>query len=323
MLIVTGGIWVSRYILKRCLQIIPTLLGISIICFFLIRLAPGDPAHAILGINATPENVNYINKFYGLDKPIYIQYFIWMKKVLLLDLGKSIYSNEDILQILISRIPVTFQLAFLSMIIALIISIPAGILSAVKRNTFIDNFTRIITFIGISIPGFWLGILLIYVFAVIIPIFSLYGFVSIFIDFSEGLRHLFLPAITLGISLAAVICRIIRTSMLGVLNENYITTARSKGLKESTVIVKHGFRNTLIPVVTVISIQLGSVLGGSALIEVVFALPGLGRLLVDSIFSRDYPVVQIVVLFYAFIFVMINLLIDIVYTYLDPRIVYN
>jgi len=289
----------------------------------LIRLVPGDPAHAILGISATPENVEYINKLYGLDKPIFIQYIVWMKKVLSLDLGKSIYSNEDILEILISRIPVTFQLAFLSMLIALLVSIPVGIVSAVRRNTFLDKLVCILTFGGISIPGFWLGIILIFLFAVILPVFPLYGFVSIFTDFTEGLRHLFLPAITLGISLAAVVCRIIRASMMGVLAENYIITARSKGLKESAVIIKHGFRNTLIPVTTVIGIQVGTVLGGSALIEVVFALPGLGRLMVDSIFSRDYPVVQIIVLFYAFIFVMINLLIDILYTYLDPRIVYN
>lgn len=289
----------------------------------MIRLVPGDPAHAILGINATPDNVEYINKLYGLDKPIFIQYIVWMKKVLNLDLGKSIYSNEDILQILISRIPVTFQLAFLSMLIALLVSIPVGIVSAVRRNTFLDKLVCILTFWGISIPGFWLGIILIFLFAVNLPVFPLYGFVSIFTDFTEGLRHLSLPAITLGISLAAVVCRITRASMMEVLAENYIISARSKGLKEGAVIIKHGFRNTLIPVTTIIGIQAGTVLGGSTLIEVVFALPGLGRLMVDSIFSRDYPVVQIIVLFYAFIFVMINLLIDILYTYLDPRIVYN
>ena len=313
----------KKYVLKRIIQLLPTLLGISIITFFLIRLTPGEPAVAILGVNATPEKIAYINEIYGLDKPIFIQYFIWMKKVLFLDLGKSIFSNEDILKILKTRIPVSFQLAFFSIIISLIISIPLGIISAVKRNSVIDNLGRIIAFFGVSMPGFWLGIVLIFVFAVLFPIFPLYGFESLFINFSAGFRHLFLPSITLGTSLAAIVTRMTRASMLEILSENYINTARAKGLKERVVILRHAFRNTLIPVITVIAIQLGYVLGGSVLIEVVFALPGLGRLMVDSIFQRDYPVVQIIVLFYACIFVFINLLVDIIYTYLDPRILYD
>jgi peptide/nickel transport system permease protein len=314
---------VARYIVGRCLQLVPTLLGISIICFFLIRLVPGDPALAILGISATPDDIEYIRELYGLDKPVFIQYIIWVKKVLCLDFGKSIYSNEDISGILISRVPVSFQLALLSMFISLSISMPAGIISAVKRNSFLDRLICIFTTAGISIPGFWLGIILIYVFGVVFPVFPLYGFVNIFSDFTEGLKHLFLPAFTLGLSLASFTCRMTRAGMIGVLNENYIITARAKGLKEATVITKHAFRNTLIPLTTVIGIQTGTVLGGSALIEVVFALPGLGRLLVDSIFTRDYPVVQIIVLLYAIMFVLINLLSDILYTFLDPRIVYS
>ncbi len=313
----------KRYIIKRLLQLIPTLIGVSIITFFLIRLAPGDPATAILGINATPEKVEYINKVYRLDQPLPIQYLSWMGKVFKLDLGRSILFNQDITELLLVRIPVSFQLALFAMLISLLVSLPSGIISAVKRNTLFDHMARFVAFLGISIPGFWLGILLLYLFGVLVPLFPLYGFKSIFTDFSAGINHIFLPALTLGLALAAMVTRMTRSSMLDILHENYITTARSKGLIERAVILKHAFNNAIIPIITVVGVQLGYILGGSVLVEVVFALPGLGRLMVDSIFKRDYPVVQAIVLFYALIFILINLIVDLLYAYLDPRISYE
>jgi len=312
-----------KYIIRRLLQLIPTLLGVSLITFVFIHLAPGDPATAILGLEATPEKIEYIEKKYGLDKPLPIQYLVWLKSVLQGDLGRSISENQPVSKLILQRIPVTFQLAIASMLVSLLIALPAGILSAVKRDSAFDYGARIFAFIGVSVPNFWFGLLLIIVFGVTLQVLPVYGYVSVFENVWEGLRHLVLPAFTLGTSLAAIVTRMVRSSLLEVLHQDYVLTARSKGLTERRVIGVHAFRNALIPVVTIVGLQLGYILGGSVLTETVFALPGLGRLMVEAIFKRDYPLVQGAVLFYALVFVIVNLVVDVLYAYLDPRIQYQ
>ncbi len=313
----------QKYLLRRLIQLLPTLLGVTILVFSLMHLAPGDPATAILGINATPDKIAYIHKKYGLDKPLPMQYFIWLENVGQGNLGQSIVYNRPVLELILTRFPVTLQLSIFAMIISLIIAFPSGIVSAVRKDSWADNAARVFAFLGASVPDFWLGILLIIIFGVVLGVLPIYGFVNIFKDPVAGFSHIILPAITLGTALTALVTRMIRSSLLEVLNQDYITTARSKGLPERTVIWRHALKNSMIPVVTIVGLQLGYVLGGSVLTEVVFALPGLGRLMVNSIFSRDYPVVQGAVLIYALTFVMVNLVVDLLYSYLDPRIRYD
>ena len=313
----------QRYLLRRALQLVPIMLGVSLITFFLIRLVPSNPALAILGVNATPDQIAYINSTYGLDKPIPVQYIYWMGKVLQFDLGRSIVYNQPPMELIISRLPATLQVGLFAMLISLVISLPVGVISAVKKDSILDVLGRFFAFVGISMPGFWLGLLLIIVFAVTIPIFPIFGFVSIFADFAEGIRHQFLPAVTLGLSMAAMVTRMTRSCVLEVLQEDYITTARGKGLSGTLVVAKHVLKNAFIPVITVVGLQVGFIFGGSVLVEVIFAIPGLGRLMVDSIAQRDYPVIQALVLVYAITFVLVNLLVDVLYAVLDPRIRYQ
>ena len=313
----------QRYLLRRALQLVPIMLGVSLITFFLIRLVPSNPALAILGVNATPDQIAYINSTYGLDKPIPVQYIYWMGKVLQFDLGRSIVYNQPTMELIISRFPATLQVGLFALLISLAISLPVGVISAVKKDSILDVLGRFFAFVGISMPGFWLGLLLIIVFAVTIPIFPIFGFVSIFADFAEGIRHQFLPAVTLGLSMAAMVTRMTRSCVLEVLQEDYITTARGKGLSGTLVVAKHVLKNAFIPVITVVGLQVGFIFGGSVLVEVIFAIPGLGRLMVDSIAQRDYPVIQALVLVYAITFVLVNLLVDVLYAVLDPRIRYQ
>mgnify|MGYP001000661092 FL=1 len=313
----------QRYLLRRALQLVPIMLGVSLITFFLIRLVPSNPALAILGVNATPDQIAYINSTYGLDKPIPVQYIYWMGKVLRFDLGRSIVYNQPTMELIISRFPATLQVGLFALLISLAISLPVGVISAVKKDSILDVLGRFFAFVGISMPGFWLGLLLIIVFAVTIPIFPIFGFVSIFADFAEGIRHQFLPAVTLGLSMAAMVTRMTRSCVLEVLQEDYITTARGKGLSPTLVVAKHVLKNAFIPVITVVGLQVGFIFGGSVLVEVIFAIPGLGRLMVDSIAQRDYPVIQALVLVYAITFVLVNLLVDVLYAVLDPRIRYQ
>jgi len=280
-----------------------------------------EQGYCLGGLKA--EQIAEFNELYALDEPIIIQYISWLQRIIRLDLGTSIYYNEPIISILQRRIFPTFQLASFAMVISLVVAIPAGLVSSIKKDTTIDNLSRIIAFAGISVPNFWLGILLLFVFSVLFPIFPLYGYVSIFNDFFQGLRYTALPAITLGTALAAMVTRMTRSCMLEVLNEDFIVTARAKGLKESKVIINHAFKNAIIPVITIIGLQLGFILGGSVLTEVVFAIPGLGRLMVDSIFQRDFPLVQAIVLLYAFVFIFVNLMVDILYSVFDPQIRYD
>jgi peptide/nickel transport system permease protein len=276
----------------------------------------------MLGIEATPEKVAQIRAQYGLNEPLPVQYVTWLGNILQLQLGESIIEGVPVSQLIASRLPVSLSLALAAMLVSLSISIPAGIVSAVEKDEWPDTIARIFAFWGVSMPNFWLGILLILLVSVRLGWLPIYGYVSPGESLVGWIRHLILPAITLGTALAAIVTRIMRSSMLETLNENYLKTARAKGVDRQTIVVKHALRNALIPVTTIVGLQLGFLLGGSVLVEVVFAIPGMGQLVVDSIFRRDFPVVQGAVLVYALIFVLVNLGVDLLYAFIDPRIKY-
>ncbi|WP_210424876.1 nickel ABC transporter permease [Halorussus halobius] len=312
----------QRYAIKRLLHLFPVLFGVSIITFLFIHIAPGGPAYAMLGVEATPEKVAQIRAQYGLDQPLPVQYVTWLANVVQLELGESIIEGVPVSELIVTRLPVSLSVAIAAMTVSLAISIPAGIVSAVEKDEWPDTLARVFAFWGVSMPNFWLGILLILFVSVRLGWLPIYGYVSPTESVVQWIRHLILPAITLGTALAAIVTRIMRSSMLETLNEDYLKTARAKGVDERTIVTKHALRNALIPVTTIVGLQLGSLLGGSVLVEVVFALPGMGQLVVDSIFSRDFPVVQGAVLVYALIFVLVNLGVDLLYAYIDPRIKY-
>lgn len=304
-----------RYIVRRLLLTIPVLLGVSLLVFAMIRLVPGDPAIAIAGVHATKEFVEEIRKEFGLDKPIYIQYFGFIGRLLQGDLGISTRTRRPVLQEIWDRFPNTVELAVASMVVASLIGITAGIISATRQYSIFDNLSMLAALFGVSTPVFWLGLMLMLLFAVILDWLPATGRGTIF--------HLILPAITLGTASAAILARMTRSSMLEVLRQDFITTARSKGLREQIVVYKHALKNALIPVVTIMGLRFGTLLSGAVLTETVFAWPGVGRLMVDSILARDYPVVQGAVLLLAGTFVFINLFVDILYSFLDPRIRYE
>lgn len=304
-----------QYILRRLLLTIPVVLGVSILVFSIIRLIPGDPARAMAGVNATPEFIQQIREQYALDQPLPVQYLRFMGDFVRGDLGNSIFSGRTVTRELSERFPRTLSLATVSLLLASFLGISAGIVSATRRNSIFDNMSMFIALVGVAAPVFWMALMLQLLFSVQLRWLPATGMGT--------WRHMVLPAITLGTSSAALMARITRSSMLDVLRQEFITTARSKGLKERVVIYKHALKNALIPVVTVLGIQFGILLGGAVLTETVFAWPGVGRLLVDSILRRDYPVVQGTVMLLALLFVMINLTVDILYAFLDPRIHYQ
>jgi len=332
-----------RYIVQRLVMLIPVLIGISLITFFMIRLIPGDPARVMAGERATEEQVQRVREMWGLDKPLYEQYAIYMRNLMKGDLGRSLKRNEDVATELRWAFPTTIELAFAAMVVALLVGIPAGILAAYRQNSWADLAVMTGSMVGISMPVFWLGLILIYVFALKLGWMPPSGRVSVGIHieritgmyildalitgnwrgFLDAVQHLILPAVAVGTIPMAIIARMTRSSLLEVLRQDYIRTARAKGLNERTVIVRHALKNAFLPVITVIGLQLGSLLVGAILTESIFSLPGMGRLIVDRILSRDYPVVQGAVLVFASTFVFINLLVDLSYAYLDPRIRYG
>lgn len=293
---------------------VPALLGVTLLVFIMMRFIPGDPARAIVGELASPELVEYTRKKFGLDRPLHIQYGIFMSRLLRADFGTSIRSRRPVITELWDRLANTAELAIASLIVASLIGLTAGIVSATKRYSIFDSISMIAALLGVSVPVFWQGLMLMLVFSVILGWLPAGGRGTVF--------HLILPTITLGTSLAAVTARLTRSSMLDVLQQDFITTARSKGLIEKVVIYKHAVRNALIPVVTIIGLQFGSLLGGTVITETVFAWPGIGRLMVEAIGGRDHPVVQGGVLVFAIIFLVINLFVDLLYTLIDPRIRY-
>lgn len=304
-----------QYIARRLLLTVPVVLGVAILVFAMIRLIPGDPARAIAGVQASPEFVQQVRVRYALDEPLPVQFGIFLRDLARGDLGTSTFTRRPVVADISERFPRTILLATTSMVIATVLGVAAGIVSATRRNSWFDNISMVLALLGVAAPVFWLGLMLQLLFAVQLRILPATGLGS--------WRHLVLPALTLGMASAGLIARITRSSMLDVLKQDYITTARAKGLAERFVVYKHALKNALIPVVTVMGLQFGILLGGAVLTETVFAWPGIGRLLVDSILRRDYPVVQATVMLMAFVFVLINLVVDIIYAFLDPRIHYQ
>lgn len=310
-----------NYIIKRLILLIPILFLVTLISFSLLFIIPGDPAETILtgpGGGADPKAVEEFRIKMGLDKPIYIQYFTWLESILHGNLGYSYLSKRPVIDTILSRFHATLKLAIVSMIISLMISIPLGIISAIKQYSAIDNVSMAGALLGVSMPNFWQGLLLILLFAVTLGWLPVAGYGD-----HGDLEHMILPAITLGTSSAAITTRLMRSTMLETINQDYIQAARAKGLSERVVIGKHALKNALIPVVTMIGLNFGYLLDGSVVVETIFAWPGIGLLMVESIYMRDYPMIQGCILFVAIIFIFVNLIVDILYTYLDPRIRYE
>ncbi|MBF8437379.1 ABC transporter permease [Halanaerobiaceae bacterium Z-7014] len=305
----------SKYIIRRILLMIPILLGVSLIVFSLMHLTPGDPVQIMLGDFAQPAQIEVMRDNLGLNDPIHIQYFNFVRNSLQGNFGRSIHYNEPVINLIKARVGFTINLSLAGFIVSYLIAFPAGIISAIKRNTFIDDFSMVFALIGISMPNFWLGMMLMLVFALRFRVLPATGVGT--------WRHLVLPAITVGTAGAALATRLIRSSMLEVINKDYIRTARAKGLMERTVTFKHALKNAILPVLTIIGLRLGFILSGSVITEIVFARPGLGRLMVDSIFRRDYLVVQASVLLVAVTVLIANLIIDLVYGFIDPQIRYD
>ena len=311
------------YVLKRTFVLLLTLILVSMVIFAVLMVIPGDPAQIILGIHATPETLHALRHQLGLDRPVVVQYLSYMKNLGIGDMGRSIRYDIPVRSLILSRLQVTIPLAILSILFAVFLSIPMGTYSSLHRNRIGDYGIMVFSQIGLAVPAFWAGILLILLFAVTLHWFPAGGFQPWLTDPLRALQSLLLPALSLGLVRAAVLTRMTRSSMLEVLGEDYIRTARSKGMPERIVVYKHAFRNAIIPVVTIIGLQAGDLLAGAIIIENVFHLPGVGRLVFEAIGQRDLPVVQGIVLFITTIIVSINFMIDIVYRYLDPRIRYE
>lgn len=313
----------GRYIIRRLLTSIPVVILVVSGVFLLLHIAPGDPAVMILGEQASPHAVHVLRVKLGLNLPLWMQYVRWWNDLLHLNFGMSITDNEPVLRLISQRLPVTLELSLVAMILALLIAIPTGIGAALRPNTWIDYMARLLALTGVSIPNFWLALLLMYVFAFKLRWFPATGFVSLRHGLLANLHSLFLPALTLALALAAVTSRLLRSDLMDALIQNYVRTARAKGLAGSVVVLKHALRNALIPVVTVVGMQVGLILGGVVITETVFAIPGMGSLVVNGIFNHDYPVVQGTVLFMALIIIVTNLIVDLLYAVLDPRIQYQ
>jgi peptide/nickel transport system permease protein len=313
----------GAYLLKRIFILLVTLLVVSAVIFAVLMVIPSDPAQIVLGIHATPETLQVLRQKMGLDRPILIQYLAYIKNALMGDLGRSITYDVSISTLIFSRLQVTVPLAILSMIFAILVSIPMGIYSSLHRNRVGDYGIMVFSQIGLAVPAFWAGILLILLFAVTLHWLPAGGFQGWLTHPVQAIKSLLLPALSLGFVRAAVLTRMTRSSMLEVLGEDYIRTARSKGLSDRTVVYKHAFRNAIIPVLTIIGLQASDLLAGAIIIENVFHLPGVGRLVFEAIGQRDLPVIQGVVLFIAALIVVMNFLVDVAYRYLDPRIRYE
>lgn len=314
---------ISRYIIKRILWAFPVLLGASFIAFILVHLAPGDPVQLMLGEGATPEQIEDTRQELGLHQPLYIQFGEFLYGAIQGDLGQSISSRQPVSTLIINRIPYTLQLAGLSMIISLSLAFPLGILSATHKGERSDNLSRIGALLGISIPNFWLGLILILLVAVPIAAFPLTGMTLITDNFVEGILSTLLPAIALGTALGALVMRILRGGITDEMNKGYVQTSRAYGIDESEIMYVYILKNAVLPTITVIGLQLGYLIGGSIIIETVFSIPGVGQLAINSIYAQDFPIIQGVILFIAVAFVFSNLIVDILYAFLDPRIQYD
>lgn len=314
-----------RFVIKRLLWAIPTLLGVSLLTFLMIHLLPGNVVQVMLGTSntLTPQQMAELEALYGLDRPLYVQYFSWLGDLLRGDLGFSLRSGVPAGKLIFSAFGVTIQLTILSMLLSVTLAVSMGVIAAVRRGGWLDLGARSAAMLGLSIPHFWLGTMLILGTSLFIPSLSSFSYTPFFTDPTANLRTMLLPTFSLGISLAAIVMRQTRAAMLEVLSQQYIQTARAKGVAERAVVFRHAFRNALIPIVTIVGLQFGYLLGGAVVIENVFALPGVGRVVVDAINQRDYTLVQGSVLLIAALFVVINLIVDLSYGLINPRIRYQ
>lgn len=325
---------------RRMVGAVPVLFGISFLVFLLMHLAPGDPVMLLLGDDATPAEVARVRHEWGLDQPLPVQYWQFISRALVGDFGSSLKFGEPVLKLVLERLPATVELAIVSLLVAILISIPIGVYSAIKRDTLLDHAGTGVALIGVSLPNFWLGIMLIYFLGgqwnllpvagrieygiELEPITKLYLLDSLLTGnltaFWSVLQHLLMPALTLGTALAAIVTRITRSSVLEVMSQDYVMTARAKGLSERAVVWRHILRNALITVITILGLQLGALLNGSVITETVFSYPGIGDLLIQSIAVRDYRLTQVLILFFGVIYFIVNMLVDVLYTLVDPRI---
>lgn len=313
----------TKYLFRRALGAIIVMWAVATLVFFMLRLVPGDPLAAML-YEVDPEVAEIIREQYGLDRPIHIQYGIWLSEVMKGNLGRSIYGSRiDVSRIVSEAFPRTMSLALLSFALALIIAIPAGLISALRKHSGLDHTVTLIAFLGLSMPDFWLGILLIIVFAAKLQWLPAIGYVPMSVGLWPWFSHLILPTIAVGTPFAAIITRMIRSSMLEVLKADFMQVAQAKGLPQRRMVLVHAFPNALIPVVTVMGIAFALLMAGTVVVENVFAIKGLGRVLIQGILGRDYPVVQGAILVVSAIFVTSNLVVDVVYTFIDPRIRYD
>lgn len=332
-----------KYILKRLALLVPVIIGVSVLVFLVMHVFTTDPASIILGQHATAEQVEKLREELGLNKPLYVQYWMFIRGVFHGNFGNSLISKTSVTKEILSRFPATIELALAAIIIASVFGILMGILSAVKQNSIVDYMSMFVSLLGVSMPIFWLGLMLIVLFSVKLHLLPVSGRISIgmepvhitglymldslisgnMVAFKDSFKHLILPAVALASYSTAIIARMTRSTMLEIIKQDYIRTARAKGLFEKAVILKHALRNALIPVTTVIGLQLGSLLGGAVLTETVFSWPGVGSYTIDAILKSDYPVVQGTVMILATVFVLVNLAVDLLYAYLDPRIKYS
>lgn len=327
--------------IERLLQLVPVLLGVSLIAFLMMALTPGDPVQIMIGDQTiSPEQEVALRHGLGLDRPIVERFFIFLGNAVQGDFGQSFYHRRPVADVIAERLPATIELSLVALIVALVTAIPLGVLAAIRKNSILDRLATVGSLLGVSLPGFWFGILLIMLFAVhlhVLPVSGRIGYSSeietitgfLLVDtllrgnlpaFWDAVKHIILPAITLGLPMTAILMRVTRTSMLEVLRQDYVTFADAKGLSRRKVLFRHALKNALIPTVSVAAIETGSLLGGNMIVETVFGWPGLGRLVVESIFLRNYPLVQAAVLFYAVVYVALNFFADILYTILNPRV---
>ena len=309
------------YTAKRLMMLIPILIGVSILAFLIMHLIPGDPARVIAGMGASPEDVEGIRQRLGLDRPIHVQYFEFMRGIAQGDLGNSIRTRRPVLTEMLDRYPATINLGGAALAVGVLIGVPAGVVAAVKQYSAFDSMSMMVAIFGLSMPSFWMGLMLVYFLGYRLELLPPSGMLGSPWTW-DGMRSLLMPAFTLGTPTAAVLARLSRSSMLEVVRQDYIRTARAKGLKEAIIVLRHALKNALIPVITVAGMQLGYLLGGAVVVETVFAWPGLGRLVVSAIHFRDFPVVRGGVMLFALTFVLVNLLVDLAYGMVDPRIRY-
>jgi len=311
------------YLIRRIVYLVPVMLIVVSIVFFMVHLIPGDPAAIMAGAEASVEDIEKMRRTMGLDRPLHEQYLLWVSHLVRGNLGDSIFLDRPVTTAIAERVEPTFMLTSFSLIVALIIGIPAGVISGVHPNTWLDKAMTVVAILGVSIPAFWLGLNLIYVFAYKLRLFPPGNFVSFSSNAGKSIYYMILPSISLGFGQSALIARILRSCMLEVLAQDYIRTARAKGLAERMVIYVHALRNAMVPTSTVIGITIATLLGGAVITETVFNIPGLGRLVISSVLRRDYPVIQGIILFLALIYVVVNLIVDMVYCLIDPRIRYD